>query len=289
MKFDGVSLAPQLRGEKVLRANGLCPTQRQVVCPQSRVEARPVGMLYSMKNAPYEQIAVARDAKDPAADAARKQLQAALDELNPTAAKEKPAGTSAKKPRGKAKKKRPQNRCRCEITRPAESAEHRRLCGMSYWVGKTAIVTGASADSAFIWRKTWRKPAPTSSSRANAVEARSSGRQAGRTAGPCRSDRLRRHPRRRCGGAHRAHRRRVRKLDLLINNAGLSVRKAILETTPADFEEMLALNLLATVRCTRAAAPHLIASHGHLGQHRFAGRQSGVALARCLIRRASSP
>jgi NAD(P)-dependent dehydrogenase (short-subunit alcohol dehydrogenase family) len=54
------------------------------------------------------------------------------------------------------------------------------------------------------------------------------------------------------------------RLDLLVNNAGLSVRKAILDTTPADFEEMLSLNLLATVRCTRAAAPHLIAARGHL-------------------------
>ncbi len=54
------------------------------------------------------------------------------------------------------------------------------------------------------------------------------------------------------------------KLDLLVNNAGLSVRKKILDTTPDDFRQLLELNLLATVRCTRAAAPHLIAARGHL-------------------------
>lgn len=54
------------------------------------------------------------------------------------------------------------------------------------------------------------------------------------------------------------------RLDVLVNNAGLSVRKAILDTTPDDFRELLELNLLATVRCTRAAAPHLIAAKGHL-------------------------
>lgn len=54
------------------------------------------------------------------------------------------------------------------------------------------------------------------------------------------------------------------KLDLLINNAGLSVRQAILDTTPDDFQKLMELNLLATVRCTRAAAQHLIAAKGHL-------------------------
>lgn len=54
------------------------------------------------------------------------------------------------------------------------------------------------------------------------------------------------------------------RIDLLVNNVGLSVRKKILDTTPDDFQRLLELNLLATVRCTRAAAPQLIASRGHL-------------------------
>jgi NAD(P)-dependent dehydrogenase (short-subunit alcohol dehydrogenase family) len=54
------------------------------------------------------------------------------------------------------------------------------------------------------------------------------------------------------------------RLDVLVNSAGRSTRRAVLETTPDDFREMLELNFLAAVRCTRAAAPHLIASKGHI-------------------------
>lgn len=105
VKFDGVSLAPQLRGEKgTPREWAFIQLSGKWFVRSRDWKLDQSGTLYSMKNAPFEQIAVARDAKDPAADAARTQLQAALDELNPTAAKEKPAGTSAKKPRGKAKK-----------------------------------------------------------------------------------------------------------------------------------------------------------------------------------------
>jgi uncharacterized protein len=54
------------------------------------------------------------------------------------------------------------------------------------------------------------------------------------------------------------------RLDCLVNNAGLSVRKRVIDTTPDDFRELMELNLLATVRSTRAAMPHLLASKGHL-------------------------
>lgn len=54
------------------------------------------------------------------------------------------------------------------------------------------------------------------------------------------------------------------RLDMLVNNAGRSMRRAILETHPSDFQEMLELNLLAVVRCTLAAMPHLLAAKGHL-------------------------
>ena len=54
------------------------------------------------------------------------------------------------------------------------------------------------------------------------------------------------------------------RLDVLVNNVGRSARGAVLETTPEDFQASLELNLLATVRCTRAAAPHLLEARGHL-------------------------
>jgi NAD(P)-dependent dehydrogenase (short-subunit alcohol dehydrogenase family) len=54
------------------------------------------------------------------------------------------------------------------------------------------------------------------------------------------------------------------RLDALVNNAGRSVRGRILETTPEKFQELLDLNFIALVRCTRAAMPHLLESRGHL-------------------------
>jgi len=54
------------------------------------------------------------------------------------------------------------------------------------------------------------------------------------------------------------------RLDVLVNNVGRSARGAALDTTPDDFQAALELNLLATVRCTRAAVPHLLEARGHL-------------------------
>jgi short-subunit dehydrogenase len=53
-------------------------------------------------------------------------------------------------------------------------------------------------------------------------------------------------------------------IDVLINSAGCSDRGHALDTPPERFQELLELNFLATVRCCRAAAPHLIKAHGHL-------------------------
>lgn len=54
------------------------------------------------------------------------------------------------------------------------------------------------------------------------------------------------------------------RLDLLCNAAGRSSRAAILDATPEDFQQLLDVNFLAVVRTTRALAPLLTASRGHL-------------------------
>ncbi len=54
------------------------------------------------------------------------------------------------------------------------------------------------------------------------------------------------------------------RLDFLCNAAGRSGRGAILDTTPEDFQQLIDVNLLATVRTTRALAPKLLESRGHL-------------------------
>jgi short-subunit dehydrogenase len=54
------------------------------------------------------------------------------------------------------------------------------------------------------------------------------------------------------------------RLDFLANCAGRSTRGAVLDTTPEDFQQLLDVNFLATVRVTRALAPLLTAHRGHL-------------------------
>ncbi len=53
-------------------------------------------------------------------------------------------------------------------------------------------------------------------------------------------------------------------LDVLVNNAGRSMRGKVLDTTPEQFRDLMELNLIALVRCTRAAAPHLLETRGHV-------------------------
>lgn len=57
---------------------------------------------------------------------------------------------------------------------------------------------------------------------------------------------------------------RYGKLDVLVNNAGRSTRGALADTTVQEFRELLDLNLLGLVRCTRTALPHLLATRGHV-------------------------
>jgi len=54
------------------------------------------------------------------------------------------------------------------------------------------------------------------------------------------------------------------RIDMVVNNAGRSARRAVLDATPDEFRELFDLNLLSAVRMTRATASHLIATRGHL-------------------------
>jgi len=53
-------------------------------------------------------------------------------------------------------------------------------------------------------------------------------------------------------------------LDVLVNCVGRSTRGDLAVTSVEQFEELLQLNFLTAVRCTRAALPHLLKSRGHV-------------------------
>ena len=59
---------------------------------------------------------------------------------------------------------------------------------------------------------------------------------------------------------------RFGRVDFLCNCAGRSARGAILDTTIEDFQQLLDVNFLASVRTTRAFAAHLIKQQGHVVQ-----------------------
>lgn len=57
---------------------------------------------------------------------------------------------------------------------------------------------------------------------------------------------------------------RFGRLDCLVNNAGRSSRGTLLGTSLDEYRAQWELNFLALVRCTLAAAPHLVATRGHV-------------------------
>ena len=57
---------------------------------------------------------------------------------------------------------------------------------------------------------------------------------------------------------------RFSQLDVLVNNAGRSMRGKVLDTTPEQFQALFDLNVLGTIRCTRAAVPMLLKQKGHI-------------------------
>ncbi|MBS0209490.1 MAG: SDR family oxidoreductase [Planctomycetes bacterium] len=57
---------------------------------------------------------------------------------------------------------------------------------------------------------------------------------------------------------------RFGQLDVLVNNAGRSMRRAVHDTTAADFGEQFEINVQSTVNVTLAAIEPLLARRGHL-------------------------
>ncbi len=83
-QIDGHSLVAQLRGEKGQpRAWAFNQLARMWYVRETGWKLNQSGELFDMSDAPFTEKLVAADTKNPAATAARKRLQTALDQLNP--------------------------------------------------------------------------------------------------------------------------------------------------------------------------------------------------------------
>jgi arylsulfatase A len=107
VKFDGRSFAPRLRGEKGHPREWLfVQLGRGWYVRDEGWKLNEQGELFSMKDAPFVEEPVSATSTDPDAQAARKRLQAVLDELNPAGGKIEPPRPAAKKAQAKKKQAR---------------------------------------------------------------------------------------------------------------------------------------------------------------------------------------
>jgi arylsulfatase A len=110
--LDGTSFAPQLCGRPGKpREWVFVQLGAQWYVRDDGWKLNQRGELFDMSGAPFEEKPVAADSQDPKAVAARKRLQAVLDQLNPAGGKTEPPGLKAKKA---AKPKRAKKRAQAE-------------------------------------------------------------------------------------------------------------------------------------------------------------------------------
>ncbi|MFO7274361.1 MAG: 3-oxoacyl-ACP reductase family protein [Bacillota bacterium] len=58
---------------------------------------------------------------------------------------------------------------------------------------------------------------------------------------------------------------RFGRIDILVNNAGTALEKLLVDTTPAEWNDLVAVHLTGMYACTRAALPHMLAQrHGRI-------------------------
>ena len=154
----------------------------------------------------------------------------------------------------------------CGLLRPlVRNRKRRYLIRMDHWRNKVALVTGGSsglgrviADAfAAAGAKVAIVGLEADAVRRTAGEMQAAGRDVlGLQADITRQEDVDR--------LFAATLERFGRLDVLVNNAGRSMRGKLLDTTPEQFRDLMELNLIALVRCTRAAVPHLLKQRGHV-------------------------
>ncbi len=136
---------------------------------------------------------------------------------------------------------------------------------MSFWTGKVVLVTGGSAGLGRVLAEEFAAAGSNvvvaalepDAVKATADQIRQTGRDVlGIPADITRQDQVEALFAQTLG--------RFGRLDVLVNNAGRSMRGKLMETTPEQFRELMELNFIAVVRCTRAAVPHLLKQRGHV-------------------------
>jgi arylsulfatase A len=104
--IDGRSLVSQFKGDtKSPRTWAFCQLSNNYYVREAGWKLDQSGTLYDMKDAPFQEVAVAADSKDAAAIAARQRLTAALTGLNPAAGYKDEAGDGTGRSANKDEKK----------------------------------------------------------------------------------------------------------------------------------------------------------------------------------------
>ena len=105
--IDGRSLVSQFKGEtQSPRTWAYCQLSNNYYVREAGWKLDQSGTLYDMKDAPFKEVAVAADAKDEAAVAARTRLSAALTGLNPAAGYKDEVGDGTGRSGNKEEKKK---------------------------------------------------------------------------------------------------------------------------------------------------------------------------------------
>jgi NAD(P)-dependent dehydrogenase (short-subunit alcohol dehydrogenase family) len=133
---------------------------------------------------------------------------------------------------------------------------------MSYWQNKVVLVTGGSSGlGRTIAEEFFRAGSKLAIVALEKNDVEKTSAEIGFDVLPIHADITKQHD---VDRVFETVKNRWNRLDVLVNNAGRSMRGKVLDTTPEQFQVLFDLNVLGTIRCTRAAVPMLLPNKGHI-------------------------